>query len=641
MANGCGALMSFNRSPLILGGSAVRARPFSRMGARFVDSRMRIRMPALDLLLALSLLAASAPSGVAQVLDAPLDTATVVADSSDLASVGRAAQANFERRRRHYFPITLSYGSGECDEHVGRFCTWYGEGEWYPLPEKEEITALRSELLHRLDSLQHHLPGDGWLLGQRVWYRSEGGDPAGALQTAQRCGTVEPWWCAALQGFALHESGRFREAEVRFDSALESMDEERAREWRRPYRILDSDARDRLKEIPDSAADSLALALRQIWLFADPLYLVEGNDRLTAHYARWTVAHLRDRTRNPFQIRWGDDLEELTIRHGWEMGWERSPGRSFSSLDQIVGHKHPEGRDYVPSGRSLEDPAAAAESDFRADRQRPRSLHAPAYAPVLLPMEGQLALFPRREEVVIVSTHFLPADTTFHAGHDHPLPWLEAGDQEGLPDRIGLFATAAHGDTVRRTVASGRSEGALAVAVPPGDYVVSAETWSPDRRRAGRLRVGVPAATAPEDVATLSSLLLVRPLAEEPANLLSVLPSALPRARILPGQTFAIAWEVAGLGFRPETLAFEVSVERMGRNVLRRFGDFLRLTDRPQPLTLTWEEPAPDQPSEHFRYLNLDLPPLDPGEYEIRLTLRTATRSPAVTTKRFEVRERD
>lgn len=577
----------------------------------------------------------------AQVVEGPIDTTTVRADSSDLLSVGMAAQALFERRRLRFLPVTLESGSGACDEHVGRFCTWYGEGEWYPTPEHPEIIELRGELLDQLGALQEQLPGEGWLLGQRVWYHSEGGAWVAALESARGCGTVERWWCLALEGFSLHGLGRYREAEATFEEALAEMEPWRAEEWRRPERALDSDGRDALQKTEELPPDSTAALLRRLWSLADPLYLVDGNDRLTAHYARWTVATLRERVRNPFRIRWGHDLETLTVRHGWEMGWERSPTRIYSTQDNVIGHKHPEGRDYMPPGDALMDPALATAEDLVPGRRRPRSLHAPAYAPVLLPMEGQLAIFPRGPETVIVSTHFLPPDTTFHADHRHELPWLDPGDQAGMADRIGLFALATDDMVTRRRSLGRGNTGALRITVPTGSYVVSAETWSPSRRRAGRLRLGVPARVAPDDIATLSDLLLLRPMDEEPVVLEAALDAALPRARILPGQTFAIAWEVTGLGFRPETLRYEVSVEREGVNVLRRFGQFLRLADRPQPLALSWEEPGPERPTYDFRYLDLDLPALDPGAYRIRLVLRTANRSEAETTTTFEVRERD
>ena len=100
---------------------------------------------------------------------------------------------------------------------------------------------------------------------------------------------------------------------------------------------------------------------------------------------------------------------------------------------------------------------------------------------------------------------------------------------------------------------------------------------------------------------------------------------------------FAVGWEVAGLGFRTETLGFEVSVVRTDRGVLSRVGSFLGLSKPAPPLTLSWEEASPDGPGHAFHYLNLDLPPLEDGRYQIRLVLRTADRSDAVSYLDFEV----
>ena len=589
-------------------------------------------MPALA---ALTLMTAGARG---QIATGAIDTSTVVVDSSDVFSVARAAQARFERRRIRYLPLSIESFGGSCDEVVGRLCTTFGEGEWYPTPEDERIVDLRKELVAQLDSLQGFAPGNGWIFGQRVWYRIEGGQPAAALRTARSCGAVESWWCLALQGFALHELERYEDSEEVFRRALTDMEPEQSTRWRRPRWPVDSDLRDLIEDVEDDAAAAQAL-IALMWRLADPLYLAEGNDRLTAHYARWTSAELRARARNPFRLSWSEDLDQLTVRHGWEMGWERSVSPGFGSVDQVVGHKHPEGRDYMPPGDVLEDLAGAEERDLRADRRRPRSLYAPTYAPVLLPMEGQVALFPRGERTAIVATHFLPDDTTYHADHAHPLPWMEYGAHEEESDRIGVFALFPDRDDVVGVEAVGTTDGALLLEVPSGDVVVSAESWSPSRRRAGRVRVGRAARRAPEDIATLSDVLFLEPASDEPETLEQAVGSALPRASLQAGQAFAIGWEVAGLGFRPETLRFEVSVERTDRSVFSRIGGFLRITGRPSPLTLSWEEPGPAEPGHEFHYLALDLPPLDPGRYEIRLVLRTRDRSDAQTAGVFEIAE--
>ncbi|HUF76480.1 MAG TPA: hypothetical protein VMM35_09385 [Longimicrobiales bacterium] len=598
-----------------------------------VKRRLRVALAVLGCL-AGAWVPASAQVGAV----AGTDTAAIVVDPGDVRGSARSAQARFERLRERHLPLTFSSGGGDCDEVVGRFCTWYGEGEWRPAPDPEEVQRLRAELLAELDSLQRLSPGDDWIVGQRVWYRAEGGDWEGALVTARGC-AAEAWWCEALEGLALHGLGRFVEAEVAFARALRDMDEERAREWRLLERVVDGDTRDWLRDLEHAGPDSLQAGLEWLWRLADPLYVVQGNDRLTAHYARWTVATLKDEARNPHRTRWGDDMEELTVRHGWELGWERSPSRTLGSSFTIMGHKHPEAREWMPAEAALAAPTTVAAGQLLADRRRPRSLYAPAYAPIILPMDAELTVFPRMDRTLVVATAFLPKDTTYHADHDHERPWLEPGEQAGMPDRIGLFALPVDGGQTIERHDEGSTDGTLLLDLPVGGYIVSVESWSPEQRRAGRLRLGLEARLVLPDIAALSDLLLLEGDRPAPTSLQEALPAALPRARIRPGQRIAIAWEVAGLGFRPETLELEVSVDRTDRNILRRLGEFLGLTERPPSLALSWEEPAPTQPTHHFRHLALDLPELDPGTYQITLTLRTQGRADAITRKTFEVVE--
>lgn len=559
------------------------------------------------------------------------------ADSAEVEERARQAQRRFEARRVRLLPPSYEGLGGRCDEVVGRICIRFGEGEWYPVPEDPEITRMRLELLLELDSLQALAPSSGWIMGQRVWYRANWDEWPEALRTARACGAVDRWWCLALEGFALHGQGRYTESLRVFQEAFFHMDGVRAARWRVPHWSVDGRAQDILGTAAASPFGT-ARELEWLWMLADPLFLVEGNDRQTAHYARWTVTELRGRARNPFLISWGEDLTQLTVRHGWQMGWERVPSQTFGNDDTVVGHDHPLGRDYMPPGAVLAAPAEATAQELVPRVRAPRSLYAPRYAPVLLPMDAQVGVFPRGETMVVVASHFLPQDTTFHAEHDHPLPWMEPGEQEGLEDRAGLFAVPLHGDAgTRSRELFGRTEGASFLVLPRGDYVVSTESWSPSRMRAGRQRLGVKAREAPPDVATLSDVILLRPGEREPATLEEAVDLLLRGKEIRPRERFAIGWEVSGLGFRPETLAFEVSVERVGRGVLSRIGDFFGIGSPPSPIVLSWDEPGPDRPTHLFRYLELELPDLEVGEYEIRLAVRTEGRSDAVRLRRFTV----
>jgi hypothetical protein len=567
------------------------------------------------------------------------DTAVQAVDADDVYGAARAAQARFEIRRARLLPRSRGGSNGPCDENVGRFCSWYGEGGWVPEPEVPEIATLRAALLDTLDALQAAAPADDWILGQRVWYRAEEGEWPAALEVARGCAPPqESWWCAALRGLALHGLGRWQDAERAFDVALWEMDLERAWRWRVPSRAVDGDGRAVLTQLREASTDSVARLLDRMWSLADPLHVVAGNDRKTAHLARWTVATLRGGSRTTYGISWGSDLEELVVRNGWELGWEREVDPWRAGPDRVIGRKHPAGRDYLPPGKALVDPASAEPTDLLAARARPRSLYAPPYAPVVLPMDVQVAVFPRGRRFIVVAGHELPADTTWRTREGIPSPWMDPGDQANEPHRAGLYLLDAESGDVTARAISSRTRGVLWADAPAGRQVVSVESWSPPARRAGRLRYGLDLEPTPDDIPVLSDLLLTEAAATEPATLLDVLPLALPRSEVTAGSPLGVAWEVTGLGFRSETLAFALSLERDGGGILRRLGGWFGLTDPDRPLSLEWEEAGPGEPVPLFRYLTLELPDVDPGRYVVRLTLRTAGRDPVVAERAVEIR---
>ncbi len=574
-------------------------------------------------------------------------------DSSDIHDEARDAQARFERLRRGWLPVDRSWPSGgPCDEVVGRICLRYDEGDdWYPGPEDPRVTRARDDLLTVLARTSRALPGDGWILGQRVFYLVEAGREDEAVRAASACGGVARWWCDALEGYALHVAGRFQEAAAAFREALAGIAPDQARAWRDPDVLLDGDGHDVLERAEDEGRWDAAV--RRIWDLGDPLYLVEGNDRWTAHMARHVVDRIRERARTPWTISWGSDMAELDLRYGWEVGWERREDDPLHPLEPqgVVGHHDPEGRSYLPEGSALEDPAASAAEAWGTGRQEARSTYTPAYAPVTLPGEGQVALFPRGERVVVVASETLPADTTFHGKHHHAFRDSVPPRWRGRSPEAGLFlvpvgeAAAGGPDPdsggppgLRARTREGTDSAALVLGAPAGAYLLSAETWSPDLRRAGRIRRGVRVPAAPPDVPTLSDLLLLTAEGPEGESLEAAAARALPRAWLRSGERVAVGWEVYGLGWRPEAIAYRLSIRGGGGNLLQKAGRLLGLVGDDRPLTLEWQEEGPDAPGPVFRSVALDLPSLDPGRYTLRLELATKGRSPLVSERRLEIR---
>ncbi len=562
-------------------------------------------------------------------------------DSSELNKQARNAQASFERLRRRRMKSTPRYLGGSCDERIGRICLIHGGDDWTAVPDPPALVRAREVLLERLDEVAQGIPGDHWVLGQRVYYLAEENRWEEAAELASRCAWDGDWWCRALRGFSYHGMGKYGAALEAFESALVSMPAEQADRWRDPSLVLDSSAEDYIEHQPDSLR---AAAWSQVWRLADPLYVVAGNDRLTEHYSRWVMSAIKSKARTPWAMSWGRDLEELTIRYGWERAWERvrPAAGSFQDRGGTVGHQSKDAREVVPPGFVLKEPAAVEPGRWIPEKDKPRSSHAPVYAPDLLEGRGQLAVFSRGETFVLVGATALPDEPIDERGGfsiepgpppgpDDVIPWA-VPERSEAPPQIGLFLIADGGMAAEAHV-MGRSQGSLSLEAPAGDYLLSLETWSAELGRAGRIRHGLSVDTIPPDLATLSDLVLLEPRDHLPEDLYHAVPLVRPTTDLTAGERVAVGWELFGLGWEAEQVKYELSLYREGRGFFRRIGSLVGLGGAAKPLRIQWSEPGPHEPGPHFRALNLDLPDIDAGDYLLRLEVSLKGRDPFSVTR--------
>ncbi|HEY9015812.1 MAG TPA: hypothetical protein VIM84_12200, partial [Gemmatimonadales bacterium] len=230
-------------------------------------------------------------------------------DSLRILDDARHAQRDFEQRRRAGLPYDWdNRGRGVCELRIGRFCYWYHPSPDRP-PEPENIGRERARLLDELAAAARQLPGDDWILGQRVRYLVEAHRIGAAVALSQTCGGTR-WWCDALEGFARHVGGDHEGAGPAFARALRGMDEKRRCEWADLSAVLDDDEYPKLtSRIAQGrpCTERLAAADR-IWWLADPLYSLPGNDLESEHYARHTMALLLEHADNTYGMAWGSDL---------------------------------------------------------------------------------------------------------------------------------------------------------------------------------------------------------------------------------------------------------------------------------------------------------------------------------------------
>ncbi len=581
--------------------------------------------------------------------------ATAAADSADLVDEARDGQTDFERFRESRIPVQPDTRRGGCDERIGRICIWFGgEGEEDFPAEPPETVVARSDLIRELASINEVIR-DPWVVGQLVHYLVESGGIAEAERVATECDLVEPWWCSALLGYVLHIDERYVEAEAAFREAAAAVPPDEEERWLTPRFIFTNDG---VEEF--GRADSLERGTRWelFWRFSDPLFMLEGNDRLTEHYARLVVARNRELAENPYNMQWGEDLEESLIRYGRQIGWSRvirSPVGlgAFGDTRSTVGHHHPRSRGYLFPEEFMEAPADIGPESWITTPREARTWYAAPYAPDFRGLETQVARFRRGDEMLVVGAYrpsppeldpFASRAPTrqpqqrsnpfaSRSGFGLPDATPEPTPDTGIegPVRAAFFLVPEmEGDVI--SVEGTDQEGVFTLRAPTGRYVSSIEVLEPESQRAWRARQGVNQTPMVRGIVTLSDLMLLREGAPLPVDIDEAIPLARPNVRVGADERFTVAWEVYGLDVDQEvqvTLGFTEG--RPG--FLQRVGEFLGVVEPEDPVEVTFADAGSGEVQTLFRAVALQLPNLEPGEYTLHLRLELPGREPSINSR--------
>ncbi len=558
---------------------------------------------------------------------APAPGAAQAVDSAEVVDEVRDRQRDFERRRRLRLPPTGSGTGDRCDERVGRYCLFHGDGPgWEPRAEHPDVRRGRWALIRRLDRAARALPGDGWIAGQRVRYLVGAGRPAAAAAAARAC-RAEAWWCRALEAFALHRAGEPRAADDVFADALAAMPDATRRRWTDPAALLEDEAADRLEAREGVARDAW---LERLWWLADPLWSVPGSGRRAGHLARRVRCRLQRDADGPFGTAWGDDLAELTIRYGWPIGFERvRPGHyGLEAEPTVVAHHDPSARRMVPPAPVLEEPSRAGPESWPLDPDEPRSEYAPPALDTLVRPAARIYRFPRPDSLRLVAAwrweegDGAEASLRVEAGPDGPA--AAAGGRQRGPD------------------------GRLSVAAPPRPAVASLEVVHRKGRRAARHRTGLRPPERPEGVPGLSDLMLTAPSgaggrgrtepdtadgvlrrAGDRPTLAEAAARARPPGPARPGERVGLYWEAYGRSGALRGGRTEVRLVGDDGGFLEGMARGLGLADDPREVTVGWPTAPVREGRIHPGGLVLALPAtLEPGRYEVEVTLRPPGREP-------------
>jgi hypothetical protein len=317
-------------------------------------------------------------------------------DSLKLYRAARTAEAQYEYSARSLAP--WSYGAphpGSCDEYVGRFCLYYDTGR-DPLPaEPPRIAQARQEALTRIRAAYRSNPArtESVFPFVRLLLEDKRTVEARTIVAEFEAVTSDVATARMLAVLSHHAAADIPAAERAVGDWLSVVDSTQRRRLTDISWLLASRERRRYREL---SLSTRAAYESVFWKFADALYLTEGNETRTEHFARHAEGKLiaaapvvRGSTS------WGSDVAELTVRFGTPKArtQERPVGIGGSDI-RVIEHWDPEQLMYSPPAldSALRLRARPAQG-WPLDTVRSISGHAPSTIRRMLPLEHQANVF--------------------------------------------------------------------------------------------------------------------------------------------------------------------------------------------------------------------------------------------------------
>ena len=525
---------------------------------------------------------------------------TQARDSGEIVRKAHDLQANFERQRRNMLP-TFYTGRPERCLIVGRFCQWDAKISTDDVPEEgANIRRARARLLRDLEAAGKAVPGDEWIIGQRVRYLAETRDTA-AIGVARSCEATK-WWCDALVGYALHITGDYATADSAFSVALNGMTPELRCHWINVAPLLHYDLAKPYRRLPCAERET---RLRRIWWMADPLFMIPGNERRTEHFARVLHTALQQEAKNTHGLRWGGDLAQLTVRFGWPIKWTRQPSPSsyLGAEATVTGHEREPGFHFFLTTWPPDDLGVVTDSLWDIEQLPARERYAPIYARAFVNLDAQVARFRRGDSTLVVAAYDVSRDTLFRARRFAAA--LTAMGDEATP-------------AVMREVTDAPTKHVLSITTPWKSQLVGVELLAGDSAAAARWRAGFSEVPLAPDVIGVSDLLFVEGAPSLPGDLAEAIPRAHGGTVFARNTRIGLFWELYGQAVADTTLPISLTISPLERSLLRSALGALRIAPKPSPLNIRWQENGAAGLLSP-RSLVLDLSLLPAGKYEVKL----------------------
>jgi hypothetical protein len=528
-------------------------------------------------------------------------------DSAEINDRARDLQASFEMRRRRMLP---RFYIGTVDQNrcliVGRFCEWHPNLRDYIVPDEgRDIVKARAELLRELEHISALIPGDDWIMGQRIRYMLEARD-TNSVAVARSCRATK-WWCSALLGLALHVRGNFLAADSAYALALDGMPAPLRCHWMNLGPLLDDDIRGTYRRMTCTEREA---ADARIWLVSDPLYMTPGNERRTEHYSRVLHTMLQQNSVNTYGMSWGGDLAELILRFGWAEKWTQEPSRSIylDAKPSIVGHEREPGYHFFLTQRPPDSLAKIVDSIFDIFQFPPREQYSPTYTKGFVRLDAQVARFRRGDSTKVVAAFDVTTDTIF-GRHKFAAAVVAMGDTSTSPSTTILDESP--------------TKNVLTVSTPWREQLIGVELLAKDSTAAARWRSGFAEIPLDSGKISVSDLLFVDGAPALPSSLDEAIVRAHGGTKFRRNVQVGLFWELYGSTPTDSALPVTLTITPVDESLLRRAFRVLRIAPKAAPLNIRWQENGAAGVMSP-RSVLLDLSAVPAGKYAVKLEVGTA-----------------
>ena len=495
-------------------------------------------------------------------------------DSAEINDRARDLQASFEMRRRRMLP---RFYIGAVDQNhcliVGRFCEWHPNLKDYTVPDEgRDIVKARAELLRELEHISALIPGDDWIMGQRIRYMLEAHD-TNSVAVARSC-RASKWWCSALLGLALHVRGNFLAADSAYALALDAMPSPLRCHWMNLGPLLDDDIRGTYRRMTCAQREA---ADARIWWVSDPLFMTPGNERRTEHYSRVLHTMLQQNSVNTYGSSWGGDLAELILRFGWAEKWTQEPSRSvyLDAKPSIVGHEREPGYHFFLTQRPPDNLAQIVDSIFDIFQFPPREQYSPTYTNGFVRLDAQVARFRRGDSTKVVAAFDVTNDTIF-GKHKFAAAVVAMGDESTSPSTTLLDESP--------------TKNVLTVSTPWREQLIGVELLAKDSTAAARWRSGFAEIPLDSGKISVSDLLFVDGAPSLPSSLDEAIVRAHGGTKFRRNVQVGLFWELYGSTPTDSALPVTLTITPVDESLLRRAFRVLRIAPKTAPLNIRWQE---------------------------------------------------